>query len=90
MYQYKANLTIINSRYGDLERRVLTLFAETPDAEEMSVPGHLNILMSYMVADGLVELQPVKTSLVIKVDGEDITLYPPLVYRLTPKGKEFV
>jgi len=90
MRQYKANLTVIASRYGDLERRVLTIFAENPNAEEVSVPGHLHILMSYMVVDGLVVLQPVKTSLAIKVDGEDITLYPPLIYRITPKGKEFV
>jgi hypothetical protein len=90
MLQYKANLTIVSSRYGDLEKRVLELFAEQPHAEEVSLPGHLNVFMKYMVDDGLVALQPVKTSLVVKLNGDEITLYPPLVYRITQKGREFV
>jgi 5-methylcytosine-specific restriction endonuclease McrA len=30
MQQYKANLGVINGRYGEIERRVLALFAENP------------------------------------------------------------
>jgi len=31
MRQYKANLSVLNSRYGDLERRVLVYYAEHPN-----------------------------------------------------------
>lgn len=39
MHQYKANLSVLNSRYGDLERRVLLFFAEHPDAPAIQLVG---------------------------------------------------
>jgi hypothetical protein len=41
--QYKANLAVINSRYGDLERRVLEHLAEQRDALRLSLEGQFGV-----------------------------------------------
>lgn len=55
MVQYKANLSVINGRYGDLERRVLQFFAEQPDADTIVLPGGFDILVWYLLKDGYLE-----------------------------------
>jgi hypothetical protein len=52
---YKANLGLISTRYGDLERRVLNEFVDHPDARFAALPRELSILMNYLVHDGIVE-----------------------------------
>jgi hypothetical protein len=52
---YKANLGVLVSRYGDLERRVLDEFVHSPDAQFIVLPRQLEILMSYLVRDEMVE-----------------------------------
>jgi hypothetical protein len=52
---YKANLSLISTRYGDLERRVLNDFVDDPEAGIATLPRELSILMSYLVHDGIVE-----------------------------------
>lgn len=47
MFQYKANLALLNGRYSDLERRVLTVFVENPHLESVWIEKSLDILMMY-------------------------------------------
>src|SRR5260370_25250110 len=53
MLQYKANLSVINQRYGDLEKRVLEYFAEHPNEGYIWLPSSLEILLMYLIKDGL-------------------------------------
>ncbi len=53
MQQYKANLGIINGRYGEIERRILTLFAENPTINVIGMPLASDIAMLYLVKDGM-------------------------------------
>lgn len=81
MQQYKANLSILNGRYGDLERRVLSYFARRPDMEEIWIHQALEILLTYLLQDGLVVRSQDFKSLFSKAE---------VPYRITPKGREFV
>lgn len=53
MLQYKANLGIINGRYGEIERRILTLFAEDPSINVIGMPLASDIALLHLVKDGL-------------------------------------
>jgi hypothetical protein len=84
MQQYKANLSVLNGRYGDLEQRVLRLFAKYPTVDEIELPGELDILLMYLVEDGLL----VYTG---RHSGAIINGVPTArMYRLTDKGREFI
>jgi len=54
MRQYKANLGLVNKRYGDYERRVIDFFVET-EAAAIQLPSHPGLLLMYLVRDGLVQ-----------------------------------
>ena len=80
MFQYKANLALVNGRYSDLERRVLKMFVENPDIESVWIEKSLDILMMYLVQDGLV------------VQDRDIKYHfaTGTPYCLTDKGRDFI
>jgi hypothetical protein len=81
MLQYKANLSILNGRYGDLERRVLRYFAFHREQDSIYLPKGFDILLMYLFDDGfLVETDQIKYQL-----SKDRT-----VYHITSKGREFV
>jgi hypothetical protein len=81
MLQYKANLSVLNGRYGDLERRVLLYFAERPDRNSIYLAKGFDILLMYLFADGfLVETDELKYRF-----SKEGTLY-----YLTEQGREFV
>ncbi len=50
---YKRNLSILASRYGDLERRVIDRFVNHPDQTEVVVDTSHTILLDYLISDGL-------------------------------------
>jgi hypothetical protein len=52
MRRYKANLSVLNSRYGDIERRLLLFFAERPDTNYIDQPGGLELFFLYLIRDG--------------------------------------
>lgn len=54
MLQYKSNLTILANRYGDLEQRILRLFADNPSQMTIMIPGGLDILLMYLIKDKLI------------------------------------
>ena len=96
LMRYKANLTIVNSRYGDLERRVLEAFAKTPRATVIDLPGTHDLFLSYLLADGLLarlgpgsSLRHTPGTTVLIPTGAGLPLNP-YTYQLTEKGRDFV
>jgi hypothetical protein len=83
LLQYKANLGVIGGRYGDLERRVLEVFVDQPATPVVLLPGALQVLMWYLVRDGIVDQAQVFTGGVASYNG----LFE---YRLAPKGRQLV
>jgi hypothetical protein len=82
--QYKANLSVLNSRYGDLERRVLTLFAQQPDEDKVKLPGGNLIFVMYLIDDGYLEH-------VGHSEGHREDEFPNYdIFRLTEAGREFI
>lgn len=56
--QIKANLGIINGRYGELERRILMFMAKYPrpyngDSFQIKFPGGLDLMLWYLIEDGI-------------------------------------
>lgn len=84
MERYKANLSVLNQRYGDLERRVLQHFADEPELETIELLGNLEILLMYLIRDGLLEALPRKTAMFVTAGMMEQE------FRLTPRGRDFV
>jgi hypothetical protein len=85
MRQYKANLALLNSRYSDMERRVLEYFAENPGYNTIFLPGGLRLLLMYLLKDGLLQIVP---KLVPGIGGG--ALFTNDEYCLTEAGSAFV
>jgi hypothetical protein len=84
MRQYKANLSVVSSRYSDLERRVIEFFVDNPQQGAIFLPGGLQLLLGYLVKDGLLAI---KAKLLPSIGGSILTNDE---YRLTDAGQEFV
>ena len=84
MLQYKANLSVIAGRYGDVERRVLSAFAEQPKADSLPLPGGLEIMILHLLHDGLL----VDTGMDSGVQIAGIPSHK--IYAITPKGRDFI
>jgi hypothetical protein len=86
MRQYKANLSVINSRYSDFEQRILRFFLENPEYKEirLSLSGNNEIQIMNLVKDGHLEYVRVLTQ------GFSVGVDPDRIYRLTQKGREFI
>lgn len=84
MLIYKSNLSIINSRYGDFERRVMQVFGQEPNANQIWLPGGLEIMLMYLMNDGLL-VDTGQNSGVIMSGMPSQKLY-----QLTPKGRQFI
>ena len=84
MLIYKHNLAVLNGRYGDVEQRILTLFAEHPEADAINLPGGLDILVMNLIHDELL----VDTG---STSGVIIAGVPSAkTYQITRQGREFV
>lgn len=81
MLQYKANLSVLNNRYGDLEKRVLLIFAQRPQQEEIWLDKWSDLHLMYLLEDGLLEKDQ---------SFKAITSRGVIPYRITPKGREFI
>lgn len=89
--QYKANLGVVNGRYGDIERRVLTLFASDPTAQRIQMPGGSGIALMYLVLDGLLVKVPTQGVANIRSVGGAGPAWEAIEhYMITPGGREFV
>jgi len=84
MQQYKANLSVLNGRYSDLEKRVLMHFAERPTESQIRLPGELEILLMFLLRDGFL----IDKGTVHRVLWAGSV--PSEIYELTNKGREFI
>lgn len=84
MRQYKLNLGVVMNRYGELERRVLEAFADNPAARAIVLPGGFDLLVAYLVRDGLL----VKTG---QHSGVVLSGIPSAEqWAITDQGREFI
>lgn len=86
MLRYKANLSIINGRYGDFERRVIIYFADHPDKEEirLSLSGNTDIQIANLLRDGFLIFDR------SMVQSFSVGIEPDKIYKLTENGKKFI
>ena len=90
MMRYKANLSIVNNRYGDFEKRILFEMADkkTP---AFILPGGRSIDLMYLINDGLLECATQRLIKLKKYQGSIIDGIPSKdYYKITSKGREFI
>ena len=90
--RYKANLSVINGRYDFLEQRVLQWFADNGLEESVRLPAYSDLLVSFLVRDGLLTpAEPVGNALHQVKEGKWVPMsVGSHVHRLTEAGKTFV
>ena len=84
MLTYKHNLSILNSRYGEMERRVLAFFGKNHQCIQISIPIGLEILIMYLLEDGLLAYTGEQSK------GHVIIGVPSKKYEITAKGRDFI
>ncbi|MBD1844133.1 HNH endonuclease [Cyanobacteria bacterium FACHB-63] len=84
---YKQSLSVLNSRYGDYEQRILQHFIDNPEAECINLPFGQNteILLMYLLRDGLLVDQPDRRPVTMSSREREF-----MWYALTDKGKFFI
>jgi hypothetical protein len=92
--QYKANLQVINSRYGDIELRVLRYFAQYPDRQWTRLPGGGSVFVINLLLDGFLSL-PYRLGgdawHDLYYDGRSLEITKdPDIYEITTEGRSFV
>ncbi|UOZ09586.1 HNH endonuclease [Amycolatopsis sp. WQ 127309] len=85
IHLYKANLSVLNNRYGDLEKRVLELFSMSPDADILELQGGLDLQLWYLLRDEMLE-KVNRGGGMISIMG----IPARESYKITGKGREFV
>ncbi|MDH6116882.1 hypothetical protein ABH930_000301 [Kitasatospora sp. GAS204A] len=89
---YKANLAVMNSRYGDVERRLIEAFAAklaagaAPGDQIAMGPGS-EISLWYLIRDGYLKQLPWTGGRIVSGGA---TLPVAEIYQFTPAGVEFV
>lgn len=84
MQQYKANLSLLNYRYGEFERRLLQVFCDQPILGAICLPGWHDIHVLHLLKDGLL----IKTE---ENSGCILGGVPSWEkYELTSRGRQFV
>ena len=84
MKGYKANLSVISGRYGEMENRILHVLAESPTTTRFRLPGGWDIHLMYLIKDGLLALASDGAS--VMINGLAATQD----YVVTAAGQEFV
>ena len=55
MLIYKHQLSMLNRRYGDLERRIINLFSRDPNRSDIWILDNIEILLMYLLEDGIIQ-----------------------------------
>lgn len=84
MLTYKANLALLNSRYSDLEKRIIDFFIKNSTVNEILIPGGLDLMLMYLIEDGIL-IDTRKTTGII-LSGMPSQKY----YALTTEGFTFI
>ena len=84
---YKHNLSIVNSRYGDYERRILQDFVDNSDERFIKLPYDTNtdILLMFLIRDKLLLPLPDKRPIRMSARGRER-----MWYELTEEGQQFI
>lgn len=85
MRAYKANLGLVSGRYGEMERRILEMFALEPFATHIKLPGALDFQVMYLLRDGLLAKAPTQGANMI-LDGKPVMQD----YVITQTGRAFI
>lgn len=86
MLQYKANLGILTSRYGEIERRVLKWFGDNPKERLLELEGGgYDVFLMYLLQDGLLAEEVEQLLQGVSYLGPGIRRFA-----LTDKGRAFV
>jgi hypothetical protein len=80
---YKHRLLMLNSRYGDLERRLIENFARNRGCDDIWILDDLEILVMYLVEDGIIR----PTGLVEEVKEKTLSKKQ---YQLTDKVRDYI
>lgn len=86
MRQYKANLSVLNGRYGEMEQRILRAFADDPKAGIIMLPEGLGILLQYLIQDELLIQVPDPSGMRVVSQGIPAAEH----FAITDKGREFI
>ena len=98
LFQYKANLALLNSRYGRIERRLIEEGVEyyqkfgRPKPRQLMVhelPGYSEIFVKGLLDDGVIVLVKTRSGLE-SMKGKKIGLDVQNLYALTEKGWDIV
>ena len=81
--QYKSNLALINDRYNDLEIRILESFHTNQAQTEVKLPGGMNLMVAYLLKDGLLSKTGEVAIYFNGVPSHEI-------YSITEQGKQFI
>ncbi len=90
MLQYKANLGLLNSRYGDTERRLLDYFALHSNTNEVQLPGGMQVLLMFLIQDGFLDYGETFRSRGTTDGFLEFDIPVLQVYQLTKTGRDFV
>jgi len=84
---YKHNLSIVNSRYGDYDRRILQDFVDNSDERFIKLPYDTNtdILLMFLIRDKLLLPRPDRRPITMSARGTEM-----MWYELTQEGEEFI
>jgi hypothetical protein len=87
MKMYKHNLSIVNSRYGDYERRILQYLVDNYDEELINLPYDKNtdILLMFLIRDKLLLPLPDQRPITMSARGRE-----KMWYKLTQEGQQFI
>lgn len=92
MRMYKDNLALLNNRYGEFERRVFAILAETKETL-ISVGAGGDVLLANAIKDGLLTDTNVEV-MTFEVTSSDGTFSKSFrsqfIYSVTPKGADFI
>ena len=95
LQRIKSNLMLLNGRYSDLERRIIENFREELAARATAtpsifIPERLNLLVRYLIHDGLVIPARYDSTMSIHFSDGTVLRDDNLKLTLTLKGRQFI
>ena len=88
MFQYKFNLSILNGRYSDFEKRILCDFSSKLKEIKLWLPGLHELHVFNLLKDGFIKKTETYGAFSESFDGKN---FPNIeLYNLTEEGREFI
>lgn len=84
---YKRNLAVVNSRYGEMEHRLIDLFAANEGSSAVQLDRDMDFEFMYLIEDGLLVKRLASSNSSAMING---VVQGPWLYLLTDEGKDFV